>query len=135
MLTNTQARMRVADGAAFLDSKWPEWFKAVEVNTLDMGVDCACVLGQLDGSFEKAVKKLWPENLSTRVRKVLTREGHRGFTWAVALGFDVPDAVFSAEREVDFDLLQNAWVEEIASRRCRESAIKPDVAEFSQATA
>lgn len=38
---------RVADGAAWLDEKYPQWFDKIDLGILDMGSCTRCVLGQV----------------------------------------------------------------------------------------
>lgn len=58
-MTQTEARERVARGAALLDEKRPGWANAINTGELDMSVDCMCILGQLEGSFNKAAMAWW----------------------------------------------------------------------------
>lgn len=103
-MTAQQARERVQNGAALLDVRVPGWANLIDVGTLDLGESCACVLGQLEGTFWAGARRLWP------LRFAWIR--HRA---AVAHGFQVADG-FMAEEERDYQLLQDAWVEEIANR-------------------
>jgi hypothetical protein len=45
---------RVAAGAAWLDEHRPGWVERVNLDTLDLGDSCECVLGQEYGDFWKA---------------------------------------------------------------------------------
>lgn len=112
MLTNEEARARVAKGAAYLDTKWAEWFEHLCTDRLDMGDPCNCVLGQMTGDYNEAIGKLWPQ------RRFLTRLiGDTPGDKAEALGFDVADSDFDLERRTDYRRLQDAWIEAIADRR------------------
>lgn len=42
---------RVAAGAAFLDEHEPGWDSRIDLERLDLGSSCACVLGQLYKGF------------------------------------------------------------------------------------
>jgi hypothetical protein len=42
---------RVAAGAAWLDEHRPGWVDRIDLNTLDLGDGCYCILGQTDGYF------------------------------------------------------------------------------------
>jgi hypothetical protein len=42
---------RVAAGAAWLDANRPSWWQRINLDTLDLSLNCGCVLGQLDGDF------------------------------------------------------------------------------------
>lgn len=116
-LTVEEAKTRVADGARWLDIEWPHWYLHIDVNALDMGADCSCVLGQMTGSFNTARFKIWPESLAQRAIGKLTGREPLGARLAVALGFDAPESLFELERESDFKVLQDAWLDAIALRR------------------
>jgi hypothetical protein len=42
---------RVAAGAAWLDANRPGWWQRINLDTLDLGDPCECVLGQEDGNY------------------------------------------------------------------------------------
>jgi hypothetical protein len=42
---------RVSAGAKWLDSNRPGWWQRIDLETLDLGDSCRCVLGQLYGDF------------------------------------------------------------------------------------
>jgi hypothetical protein len=43
---------RVAAGAALLDQRDPDWWRAIRPADLDIGSCCSCVLGQLFGDYD-----------------------------------------------------------------------------------
>lgn len=45
--------VRVARGVALLDEHRPGWWKRIQVNALKMQNTCLCVIGQLEGNFER----------------------------------------------------------------------------------
>ncbi len=47
-------RDAVAEGIDFLDEQIPGWDEAVDADTLDLGHECMCVLGQLRRTFNDA---------------------------------------------------------------------------------
>lgn len=116
MLTREDARARVAKGAAHLDGLFPQWHDHIKVNEFDLGDACRCVLGQLDGNFHEAVRN----------REIIARPWYRSaafaFDAAIAMGFDAPDAALTTERNADFALLQDAWIEVIEARRFPDTA-------------
>jgi hypothetical protein len=116
MISMDEARTRVARGVMYLDGKWPEWADHIDVVTLDMATPCDCVLGQMTGDYNKAIRKLWPEPLWRRLFSI-----HHDLSQdtGVLLGFDAPFSEFKLERDVDFQRLKDAWIEVIASRRTR----------------
>jgi hypothetical protein len=42
---------RVAAGSAWLDANRPGWWQRINLDTLDLGDPCECVLGQEDGNY------------------------------------------------------------------------------------
>lgn len=51
-------QMRVAQGATLLDRKNPDWFRQINVKTLDLNSTRNCVLGQLYGDFLVGVRQI-----------------------------------------------------------------------------
>lgn len=117
MITKAEAETRVARGAAYLDSKWPEWAQHINTDALDMGSSCSCVLGQMTGDYNTAIRNLWPESMWGRVVSACNDLYPRADRTSEALGFDAPDSDFELERDVDYRRLQDAWIEAIADRR------------------
>lgn len=101
-MTIEDARERVAKGAALLDQERPGWAKAIDVGRLNIEACSRCVLGQLFGHYESgvtAIPLLGPTG---------GRSG-RGFTLR---GVEASDE----EADVNWRLLQDAWIELIADR-------------------
>ena len=100
-MTQSEARERVARGAALLDEKRPGWPSHIRVNDLRMSSCSTCVIGQLEGDFDEG----W---------RLLAEDGNsRRYSWlqkAQLYGFD------SDGSEDAFTLLQAAWLEAIAER-------------------
>ncbi len=117
MLTKDEAQARVRSGAAYLDQLYPAWADHININTFDLADCCRCVLGQLHGDYFTAVVD----------RRIIPRYAWQGprvaFRRAEALGLDAPDAPLEVERSADFALLQDAWVEAIAERRCHRESV------------
>jgi len=95
---------RVAAGAAFLDEHDPDWWKRIDLASLNLRSTCHCVLGQLypdpddpDESFETATLQL-------------------GLSGAVieASGFDLP---FPEIAEGHYHDLTAEWKRVITARR------------------
>lgn len=45
-------------GAALLDERLPGWRAEIDVDRLDLGNTCNCVLGELFGSYDRGLKML-----------------------------------------------------------------------------
>lgn len=45
----------IACGMALLDERRPGWRDEIDVKTLDLGSECNCILGQLDGDYLDSV--------------------------------------------------------------------------------
>jgi hypothetical protein len=96
---------RVAAGAAWLDANRPGWWQRINLDTLDLGDPCRCVLGQEYGDFADG-----PEELVDDTKSV------------VANGFDALDFWFVNDRtprDVLTELadLTAAWRALITARR------------------
>ena len=114
--TTLQERVqaRVARGVKWLNRRYPNWHKTIEVKRFDFRDPCCCVLGQVcpaknaDETFaEPHLRKLGLNNKGpTDASKA------HGFDWG---------AEDHAEQEAD--LLQQEWIKQIAiarreARRC-----------------
>jgi hypothetical protein len=91
-----------ARGAAYLDEVEPEWFATIDAASLDVSMNCNCLLGQRYGDFYDGLDRLdmrWAD--------------------AIALGFQIPKALYLPDerREATFAELTAGWREEIARRR------------------
>lgn len=84
----------VAAGVALLDQAQPDWWKHIDLDTLDMSGCYSCILGQLYGSYSTG-------------REDLGIEPGEGDLY----GFD------SLGPDQDFGTLQFMWVEIIEARR------------------
>lgn len=87
---------RVAKGAAVLDATSPNWFKKIVFKRLVISDICDCVAGQAG----------------------LNRD--YGFDFNPALGFDRARDEPSGSKA--FDLLRDAWIEEVRARRAKARA-------------
>lgn len=116
----TIAEDRVAAGAALLDEKLPGWHDQIDTETLEMGDECRCVLGQL-GSNQVNLDRLGWEP-SPRIHADEEEDGFSRLCdfWEISAsnyGCDIywdhaiDDAVAS------YDELKDAWLVEIAKRR------------------
>jgi hypothetical protein len=52
------SRSAVKRGISFLDRHYPQWIEHINVETLDVGFNEVCMLGQLFGSFENGQQVL-----------------------------------------------------------------------------
>jgi hypothetical protein len=87
----TTIAQRVAEGAAFLDVRDPEWIGKVDLERLDLGSCTRCILGQLAGDYEDGVEMFALDGADT-----------------VALGFNTT---------LGFDDLTAEWKRVITERR------------------
>ena len=69
---------RVAAGAAFLDEREPGWEQYIDLDTLNIGSSCRCILGQLHGSYSGGMMAMGYVNLPEN--------------WDIDLGFMWTDA-------------------------------------------
>jgi hypothetical protein len=106
MLSHTEARERVARGAAYLDRHVPGWVDIIDLSQLNLSSQCGCVLGQLEGDFSLAIEKLkpWWTNLG-----VLGR-------WAEQRGFYLHPRLTEVWKR-DYETLTISWREHIIARR------------------
>lgn len=88
----------VADGAAFLDERWPGWWKRVNSRTLNVESCLNCVLGQLFGSYQEGMD--WVSDMT----------GHK---FACRYGF-------ATGTMGNYKLLTELWVEVLTQRRLAE---------------
>jgi len=92
---------RVAAGAKWLDEHRPGWWQRIDLDTLNLGDPCQCVLGQLYGHFVYAPDEIWTNNLSFA----------GGFNAEVGLRGDYDETV------TEFAALTAAWRTLIQARR------------------
>jgi hypothetical protein len=115
MLTNEEARARVANGAAHLDKVKPRWFNLIDVGTLTLHDACGCIVGQLCGNrFSDGLRAL-------------------GLNSGVDCGLDLSvlqlwdgHTSYDAYRRGQYQSLQDAWVEAIADRRLSQASATSD---------
>lgn len=120
MLTQEQARERVARGAALLDKKMPGWPNRIDTGVLNLSTT-QCILFQLGSS----------ENVFNRYSEACRRLGIHG-TWdegdpvSTSLhGFFVPPSEPSDSDNPTWRLLQDAWIEAIAARLIPDGSPAP----------
>lgn len=115
MLTNEEARQRVANGAAHLDSARPGWEHRIDVGTLTLHDPCGCIVGQLCGGFDMRSIGL-RTGLQCRQANELADSATYGFD------LDASEMIkFVGTREQKYQPLQDAWIEAIADRRLRSA--------------
>lgn len=94
---------RVAAGAAWLDEHRPGWWQRINLDTLDLGDPCKCVLGQEYGQFGNAPDEMWDHGSNAHRRDR-------------AMGFNA-EAVDFGRGDDEFDALTAAWRTLITARR------------------
>lgn len=103
--------VRVRRGAALLDAELPGWWERVQVNELNMGRKCACVLGQLypstPGDWGAGVAPSYGYDVG---RRELGIEPNHA---AALLGFDA----IGLYLDEDYTALAAEWTRVIESRR------------------
>jgi hypothetical protein len=96
---------RVAAGAAWLDAAMPNWIDKVDLDTLDVGSDCRCILGQTFGHYQRS-----PEDARWSVPD--------GMTYLAAdRGFNVDNNPDDEAETAEFAELTAEWRRVIESRR------------------
>ncbi len=96
----------VKRGAAWLDGYRPEWYRLIDLDTLDLGSCRKCILGQLMGEFVAATITLLEEEAGPP-RSLLFAGGHE---WFIEHGF-------YSLMQWDCDVLTSVWKNEILERR------------------
>lgn len=95
---------RVESGARWLDEHRPGWWRRIDLDTLDLGDPCKCVLGQEYGDFSYApVDNLGHPSVAGK-----------GFN---ALAFIAPLPIDYAAAEKELDDLTAEWCRLIEHRR------------------
>lgn len=114
MLSVAEARIRVARGAAHLDTVRPGWHEQIDIGTLELKSACRCIMGQLSNG------QGWRVVDESLARSCRTAQAF-GFLW----DDDADDATTRADYEEvfirDYGVLQDAWIEAIADRRLATS--------------
>jgi hypothetical protein len=99
---------RVAAGASWLDANRPGWWQRINLDTLDLGDPCNCVLGQEYGQYHDAPHEI-------RIGSNPT-----GAYAAVEHGFN-----FNPFDPIDVHALTVAWRTLIQTRRDADTAVWP----------
>ena len=107
-----EMELAVRRGVRYLDKNNPQWFKRINLTTLDLENGALCILGQCYGSFWDALAGV-----------LQTPSGRgRANEWAVHNGFNAPGA---ANDETipngAYEYLTFEWVPYIAVRQVREA--------------
>lgn len=100
-------RIRAVRGARYLDEIDPGWHDRLEIDQLELSSGSACVLGQLHGDFQLGLGRSHLVNLSSAPRASLS---------PVAYGFLCVQSGSVADRERDYERLNEAWMEEVRKR-------------------
>lgn len=95
---------RVGAGADWLDANFPDWFRQINVDTLDVRSDKHCVAGQLFGFYSNMPDALWSTGswrfgLNIVPADILYREGLGPY------GMAIPEAQWMQ----DYSLLTEEW--------------------------
>ena len=134
MITNEQARTRVARGAAHLDAVRPGWFNRIDVGTLTLRDPCNCIVGQLCRTDEES---FYPGVLSFGIALPPHETNQFGAQpqrnrIVAEYGFDLLYSEYDdyTNTSAKFRPLQDAWIEAIADRRLSQETEpqKTDVA-------
>lgn len=100
-----------ARGAALLDEKNPGWADRIDLSALSMGNPDRCILGQLYGGFLTALVALDMPCQCTCFGESLPEND------ATSLGFEVGCTARRSSEDRAYAWLENAWRDEILSRR------------------
>jgi hypothetical protein len=90
----------VARGARLLDQKRPDWYRDINIDTLDMGVCYDCILGQLYRDYGNGVHA---------VLAITDEPANYGFS--IHREYGEPPA-----SEKEWKLLADVWIKEIQNR-------------------
>jgi hypothetical protein len=107
MLTKEEAEIRVALGAALLDSRVPRWAAHIDTGSLHMAGCNKCILGQLAMSFWNGIQLLF-DRMPDSPRTADSVDVQHGFS------LDPIDGEWI--RRADYLVLQDAWIAAIADR-------------------
>lgn len=99
----TTIQERVLAGSAWLDEHRPGWVDRIDLETLDLGNGCHCVLGQEYHGFSSGLVEVdssatWPRT-------------------AAGLGFYARAELYDHAPEREYDILTDAWRAFITARR------------------
>lgn len=113
IISQDEARRRVAAGAAYLDRTLPGWHDRIDVGTLTLHEPCGCIMGQL-----AHVGAVFSFNKGLRLLGIPLMDCARyGFDYTVIETVDQRPLHAS-----DYQPLQDAWIEAIADRRLRQTS-------------
>lgn len=133
--TPDELRGAVAKGAIFLDEVQPDWWERIELSTLMLSSPSCCVLGQLASALgaEAGVDKdenylgfgsivIDPEDIADGCDGPIRCVEHLHLTTdsAVRFGFEIHDPegrMTFADSDREYGALDDAWADEITSRR------------------
>lgn len=139
---------RVARGAAWLDEKYPNWFQAIDLGTLELS-DCRqCVLGQVyTGAIEPDEQNQIVAQIVAGMSKTwgaqwleMYNEGELGgynvlrewydmdFTSQLGFAIDALENQGEAEDKVEYGALLDEWTRVIIERRIQAH---PDILEMT----
>lgn len=117
-------RDMAANGASYMDTRRDDWFNVVDIDILDMSHPHLCILGQ---TIDSRVNT-YSDGHSVQVSGFAVRMEEMqeaGFSyaardkWVVDNGFDITEE----SSYVDWDILTEAWVEQILVRRERAKVV------------
>lgn len=100
MTTTTTTRPEICEGVRFLDTEYPEWLEAIDLDQLDLESNADCVLGQLAETItgeEVGVYVGYVDALRAMFPSI--EQSERRSAWAEEHGF----VVLSPTRYVDVD--------------------------------
>jgi hypothetical protein len=98
-----EVRQRATRGALLLDQKHPGWENEINLEKFEIQNQCLCVLGQLYRSFANGANTLFGSMMYRNL--------------VVDHGFDSGSGPDDLTVYRQFNLLQEAWVEEIKNRQ------------------
>lgn len=105
--TREELHANITRGMEFLDEYMPNWRAKVEVDSLNLGEPCRCVLGQVDHDFYTAMLRAGHAEVDADTGVI-----RADWKWAYEHGFA---AVSSLDFEA-WDVLTDLWRERIRLR-------------------
>lgn len=93
----------VKEAAKYLDGTEPGWHKKIDRETLDIGLSCGCIMGQLHGSFGQGMRKHFPHKKDPDMW-----DSDSPYKFAFGDAFDLDNQ--------DYDSLTKLWLHEISAR-------------------
>lgn len=110
---------RVERGAALLDGKRPDWWREIDLDRLDIGSRCGCIIGQLAGLTQASDRGLTYE--------WATRQLDVGYSDEIPMGFEAPTTrEYGSNRAptiaAEYAALTEAWRDLILARRSAAEA-------------